>query len=235
MQQDTANRPDTTEQYQTAANTSNLKVDVNRRGAADVLIASGWSASRLGMALLRLHSEWDAAAKPKRPAQAQIDAAAERLKRQDEQARLRWGPPNPKAPKPRPALLRAREEAEGWYVNELRILACSLRSRSAVWEQLALWSRAKGVSPETVAEALLHWLDPTCPVCEGHGFKKVPGQPALSARRCEHDRCAGGRLMPSLRCFVVLDHIENCTVAARQALKRNLSNMRQSRKEREGP
>jgi hypothetical protein len=225
MQQDTANRPDTTEQYQTATNTSNLKVDVNRRGAADVMISAGWSSSRLGMALLRLHSEWDSAAKPRRPAEAQISAIAERLKRDDERDRLNSRPLSSRTP-----WLRARAEADAWYANELRILAVSLRSRAAVWEQLGIWSQHKGISPETVAEALLHWLDPTCPVCEGHGFKKVPGQPSLSARRCEHDRCAGGRLMPSFRCFVVLDHIENCTVAARTSLRRNLSNMRQSRK-----
>lgn len=53
-------RPGVEESYQTASNTSNLTVEADRRGAGDMLIAAGWSPTRLGMALLRLHSEWDA-------------------------------------------------------------------------------------------------------------------------------------------------------------------------------
>ena len=54
MQTDT--KPDVTERYVTAINTSNLKTEADRGGAADVLIASGWSPTRLGSALLRLVS-----------------------------------------------------------------------------------------------------------------------------------------------------------------------------------
>ncbi len=47
----------TEERYLTATNTSNLKVQAERTGAADVLIAAGWSASRIGGALMRLHTK----------------------------------------------------------------------------------------------------------------------------------------------------------------------------------
>ena len=47
----------TEEKYLTATNTSNLKVEADVTGAGDVLIASGWSASRIGGALLRLHTK----------------------------------------------------------------------------------------------------------------------------------------------------------------------------------
>lgn len=45
--------------YQVAGNTSDLTVEADRKGAGDVMIAAGWSESRVGMALMRLHSEYD--------------------------------------------------------------------------------------------------------------------------------------------------------------------------------
>ncbi len=47
----------TEERYLTATNTSNLRVQAERTGAADVLVAAGWSASRIGGALMRLHTK----------------------------------------------------------------------------------------------------------------------------------------------------------------------------------
>ena len=58
---DTQDRPGIEETYQVAGNTSNLAVEADKRGAADVLIAAGWSPTRIGAALMRLHSEYDAA------------------------------------------------------------------------------------------------------------------------------------------------------------------------------
>lgn len=51
------------ERYITANKASNLRVEADKGGAVDVIIAAGMSPSRLGSALLRLHSEWDGAAK----------------------------------------------------------------------------------------------------------------------------------------------------------------------------
>lgn len=59
------------EQYLGATNASNLKVEAEKRGPADILIAVGWSMSRVGAALLRLTSEWDGAAK--KPVMADVD------------------------------------------------------------------------------------------------------------------------------------------------------------------
>lgn len=52
-----------TERYETANNAKNLKVEAENNGAADVLIAAGWSPVRFGMLLMRLHSEYDGKAK----------------------------------------------------------------------------------------------------------------------------------------------------------------------------
>lgn len=54
----------TDEQYSTATNANNLRVEADKRSQADILIAAGWSHSRTGMALLRLHSEYDGVGHP---------------------------------------------------------------------------------------------------------------------------------------------------------------------------
>jgi len=66
------------ETYSRAGNTSNLAVEADRRGAGDVLIAAGMvgmtPSKSLGMALMRLHSEFDSAARLREGATA-IDVA----------------------------------------------------------------------------------------------------------------------------------------------------------------
>lgn len=54
------------EQYTSAGNADDLTVTSERRTDADVLIASGWTPGLLGGVLMRLHSEWDGAAKPRK-------------------------------------------------------------------------------------------------------------------------------------------------------------------------
>ena len=56
------------EQYSQATTTSNLRVEADKRSAADVLIASGMSNSRLGAALMRLHTEYSSDSVPRRNA-----------------------------------------------------------------------------------------------------------------------------------------------------------------------
>lgn len=51
----------TEERYTSATVTSNLRVEADVIGPADVLICAGWSASRMGLALMRLHTKHDAA------------------------------------------------------------------------------------------------------------------------------------------------------------------------------
>lgn len=62
--QETNEKPDIAEMYTSATHTSNLRVEAEIRGQADMIIAAGMSPSRLGSALLRLHSEFDGASKP---------------------------------------------------------------------------------------------------------------------------------------------------------------------------
>lgn len=183
------------EVYQVAGNTSNLTVEADRRGAGDVLVSAGMiqvtpdgkapppmSAMRLGMCLLRMHSEWDGSSR--RPKE------------------------HGKAPTPMTG-------------SDLRLLANGLKSRPTVWGQLAPWLALKGIQSEIGAEALLHWLSPTCHACEGHGLKKVPNAPALSARRCNKCHGTGHKPHPEGSAKVLV-YLDDCVSRARVTLKARL-------------
>lgn len=72
-------KPTVDERYTRASNSRNLTVKEIHSGDADVLIAAGWSKSRIGAALLRLHSEWDSAEKPRLSREVAKDQAREWL------------------------------------------------------------------------------------------------------------------------------------------------------------
>ena len=260
MLADQNERPDVSERYETATNASRLLLEEHRTGAADVLVAAGWSPTRIGMALLRLHSEWSSAAKPKRPNAGQLAALTESIKAQDELERANRERENAeldrlerlldstddegqrfdlmvsimerrrlyesgRLPMRAPAHRgkpedRAHAEADRWFANELRILALNLKSRAAVWDQLAPWAAGKGIEPEIVAAALLHWLAPECHHCGGLGLLKVPNQPALSARPCR--KCNGGKRHPPEGAGRVLGHLDYYVGLARGSLKQRL-------------
>jgi hypothetical protein len=119
----------------------------------------------------------------------------------------------------------AKSEALLWYRRELMLLAQSLKSRASVMEQLQQWAILKGIDPLVVGPALHHWLNATCPVCDGHGFRRAEDAPALSAKRCH--ACHGTGKVPhpegSAR---VLAHIDYAVSVARGSLKKRLRNMR---------
>jgi hypothetical protein len=77
MTDDTNHHHRSVEEAYTRAGTasSNLKVDAERRGDADMLIAAGWSPGMLGGALMRLRGEWDSAAHPQGRTRTVADGA----------------------------------------------------------------------------------------------------------------------------------------------------------------
>jgi hypothetical protein len=205
MTLDTTDRPSIEERYETACSASTLKVNAERGGPADMLIAAGWSEHQTGMALLRLHSEYQGAAKPKRLGPAQIATLA--VQHRDKEGR--------------PNRQKAQAEAARWYANELRLLAISLKSRPAVWAQLLPWSQAKGIPQEQVAQALFHFLDPVCSHCGGHGLHKAKDAPALSAKQCRVCNGTGTKAIPEGG-GRVLSYISHCTSQARQSISKRL-------------
>jgi hypothetical protein len=225
-------RPDVTETYECASNTSNLKVEAEKRGPVDVIAAAGMAQSfdgppppysrlRTGMALLRLHSEFSSAAKPRRMCATSVEAIIRRMQGEDRQAEATARRLGEKFTHPGPVAHRAQREADEWFASELRLLAIGLKSRGAVWDQLTPWAAIKGHNPELVAEALLYWLAPTCRACDGLKLRKVAGQPALSARQCH--KCSGTGNAPHPKGTArILGHLDEAVSKARQSLKRRL-------------
>lgn len=52
-----------TERYQSAANSQDLRSKPGRDGDVEALVSVAWNRSRIGAALMRLHSDWDGLAK----------------------------------------------------------------------------------------------------------------------------------------------------------------------------
>lgn len=216
--------PSAEERYTGATNTSNLKVEARRQLPADYLIAAGWSPSRLGAALLRLHSEWDGSEKPRRPTKERIDQIAEGLPRLVEGKRQALDIPG------------ARRQAHDWYMHELKILFQKLKTMPEVRLQLAIWVYQCGIEePEhRAAEILSWWLDHTCPVCHGRGKQLIHGSPIKSHRNCPECKGSGQTPVPFShddRNYVreshhMLDHIGRCVTEARASLKQRLQHGR---------
>lgn len=230
------------QQYESASNTSDLAVsggpmmplDGHATPAGDVVAAAGLVGGRLkpdgaggyvllppnptsiGMALLRLHSEFSAAAKPKRVGHAVVLKLAEDIRRQD--AREREASARRKEPyaAPEPAHKRAQAEADRWYANELRILATRLKSRAAVLEELTMWGAVKGVPAETIAAGLAHWLSPSCQRCDGLGLLYREN---AAVRPCG---CNHGETPTTDQVDYVVNHIKACLGMARRSLKMRL-------------
>ena len=79
----TTEAPDIEEQYISAGDSSNLRVEAERRSDADILIAAGWSASRIGAALMRLYSKPDRVALEMVQTQVAMQAEKWRIERPD--------------------------------------------------------------------------------------------------------------------------------------------------------
>jgi hypothetical protein len=199
-------RPTIDERYTSASNTDDLTMDVQVQATqpADVLIAAGWSRSRLGAALQRLHSEWDGAEKPRKPTQLQIDALA-----------AVW--PRAKIPSSEfPLVLSEREmsrrrvaeekgipakaarQAHDWWVHELGLLFQKLKTLPEVRERLERWARQQGIEDEKakVAQVLSFWLDHTCRTCGGARWEVIPGTNRQSNRLCQACKGSGEMQLP---------------------------------------
>lgn len=220
----TTNPPDDTkptieEKYTSATHASNLRVQAERGGSADVLIAMGWSPSRLGAALMRLHSEWDGCEKPKRMNPAAVELLAASLPRLGEGKNI-------------VDIVGARNQAHDWYMHELKILFGKLKTMPDVRHQLELWAFKQSIQNPNhhAAEVLGWWLDHRCPACEGRGKEKIPNTPSLSMRDCRVCRGSGETRIPHKQGFPryesdsrrMLKHIDVCVKTAQTNLKQRL-------------
>ena len=187
------------EAYESATSTSNLKVVAERRGDGDILIAAGWSNEYLGLALLRLHSEWESASKPKIPDPYLVTKLGQQL-----------GDP-----------ARAKELANTWYANELMLLRLRLKGLPTVSHQLHLRAERKGLPREVVAPVMAWWLSQACVPCGGHGKTMIAGTPKLSKHNCPACRGSTKKTLPEGQQGRWLANVMEASVnSARMSLKK---------------
>jgi hypothetical protein len=152
-----ADRPGIEEMYQTASATSDLTAtggDADKGGAVNVIIAAGWSKTRIGMQLLRLHSEFDASEKPNKPTPASIQALVGTFQRRLAREEPKPGLRAPKAIPLTPGM--AREYARDWYMHEMGLLFGKLKTLPAAREEVAVqalrWGMGRSDDPITRSE-----------------------------------------------------------------------------------
>jgi hypothetical protein len=224
------------EAYTAAGNSSDLRVEADLRGDADLIIAAGWSESRVGMALLRLHSEWDKAEKPRKPAPETVKALAasllitrrpayvinpERMEDHLNHMRLVW------------CQEEARRQAQNWYMREMAKLVNKLKSLPEVRRELTAYVPKWGIQEAAlkVPVVIAYWLDQTCHHCQGLKFLRVQGAPVLSTKACR--ACAGTGIAPvphGQEGRRVANYMDECLQKGRDSIRRNLSAYREPSK-----
>ena len=216
---DTEDKPGLDEVYEVACNARSLKMidSEHGRSAVDVLIASGWSPSRLGGALMRLHSAYDAAEKPERKTALSVKEWKKVLHREDEARR---------------AHAEQRVRYEQWYRSEVELLLSRLAAFPAVRQQLTYKAEDwRMENPQEKAVATIRfWLSQHCAACGGTKWQLIPGTLRQTDKPCM--ACLGGGYGSppfNQEGRRLLNYLDACLAAARQSLKRNLSNMRQAK------
>ena len=206
--------PDVAERYATAINTSNLRVEADRGSSADVLIAAAWSPQRFGAELLRLHSEWDGCAKPKKVAQEAITVFARTMQGKTEMEKRQ----------------KAQNIADSWHAHELSLLFSRLKTMPRVREQAILklldWNvpDAAHIGPSV----LLYWLNPICRSCNGLKFLKTKDAPSLSAKVCKPCGGSGFARLNGESAQRFETYLNTCLARARTSIRSNLQRTRKA-------
>lgn len=217
------------QQYESASHTSDMTVSGglaphgHKNGPGDVIAAAGMAAvsnapARIGLAILRLHTEWTSAPIPKRrplPTLAEIAARMPLVATGVKNGRTIRTADMERAAR---ALAELKVESARWYANEVRLVATRLHSRKEVLASLTAWGATKGIAPETVSASLHWWLSHTCPVCEGHGIRHLEHQ---GARQCGECYGTGETRRPE-GSGQVLNHIDYALGMARGSLRKRL-------------
>jgi hypothetical protein len=186
-------RPQVDEIYSVAATGGRgLRVEADRRTAADVVIAAGMSPHRLGLAMLRLRGEWDGLAKPEPPTQKDVVALAATAPVITDDADVNKGKVAVAAKRRDGGdttymlpLVWAYRERQRWYDERLREAALALPSYADVHAAVTQWLGDGPDHPASVARTtIFYWLHPRCPVCMGRKKRVVEGTGRLSGKQC---------------------------------------------------
>lgn len=190
MTEDTT-KPTLDEKYTAARNSRDLTVGPSElpNRDSDVLAAAAWTQSRVGHALMQLHSEWDAAEKPAKPTPTQIKSLVGTFQQLPHGVAPEL---QPKDAKGNPAPLTfavAKAYADAWYRHEVGLLLGKLKTLPGVREALRLevasWTRGDTWGdPSASADVLRWWLDQTCHACGGTKWEIAQGTNRQSSKAC---------------------------------------------------
>lgn len=180
------------ERYQSAQNSSDLKVVAEIRGDADYIIAAGMSKAELGGKLRSLQAEWDGVSQPPRYKKADVERVALEL------PQITLGNGRRSAD-----FKQARKMLEAHRNQELKLVGLRLHSffhvRDAMRRRAENWGNDYAKASHIAHDVLMWWLAPTCQHCGGTKFELMKGTNRLSDRACKHchgtghDRCPHGQ------------------------------------------
>lgn len=205
------------ESYASAGTSSNLKVDINRRGDVDVLISAGLSPHIVGGQLLRLRTEWDCASHNRPAVWADFLGHASNRPGDTQKAPQTAGDVKTKAV----------ELARLHNIQQTKLLMANLKSyagaRTMLANQLTFWGAQDA---ETTAVAVLRWwLNPVCHECNGTKYEAVPNTGRLSAKACKCCQGAGLAKVPHGQIGRRLANwIDTCLMHSRQSISKRLRN-----------
>lgn len=203
------------ERVSTSIQAKNLRDEADKSSQTDILKALAWSKSRLGSALLRLHSEYDAIEHPRKLAHDAMVKLVLSMKSGTKQALTI---------KEREDM--ARREAEKWYANEKTLFLGRLKTLPSVVDQLTIQCEKWGMNePRKVATVSIgYWLNQICPACNGLKFELIPASPVLSDRQCKVCHGTGFAAVPYGRAGEkVLSYMDDCVSRAQQSIKERLN------------
>jgi hypothetical protein len=206
----------------------------DRRVPADLIIAAGMNPSRLGGAILRLHTEFDRSERPRPPTPEQIEAIARTILievpvRDQKTNKPKFKPNGDPITKMVSDLRAAEKRAWKWYVGELEFLAAKLKSLAVVAEEMtAIAMRERIDHPAATARQVIGWwLLQNCTSCTGREEEEMRGTARLSGRACGKCHGSGKTDVPhgaqGRRLANVMDE---CVQAARFNIKNRLRNYR---------
>lgn len=225
MHNDDEKKPSVTETYAAAIAGGNTKVgrDPGIRTSGDIVAAAGMSRYRMGLALNRLLSEWNAGATPPTVAkspdaktlakQAAVDRVDKGIIASEEEyggMRVAWKKDRrAAAPVQKHEMEWAQAEARrlaaqctDWHFHENQLRFQRLKTLPEVRAGLLFWVQQKGWegAEHLVAAILRHFLAPVCPSCRGSGLLMVPGTLgrtiAKRCKECEDSSERGRRNVP---------------------------------------
>lgn len=211
----------TQERYSAAIQSSSLRVQGEHiPGDADYLIAAGWSKSRFGAVMMRLHSEWDSAERrgcriPRKATRKQISREAQAIARCVGAEKVEQEHSD-----------KAKAVLSAVYERELKETMHALKSLPSARLHLSIKLAMDGHQDAggMAAAVLLHWLRPTCSACCGRKFQLVKwSEDELSDQSCG---CCGGSGYAPVPCGEAgkgaANYIDYCVGLARQSIRGRL-------------